>query len=268
MKMFNEPLFFFDLETTGLDIETCGIVQLAYKKLDRTDEAGTRWTVRDSIVMNPMQEIDEKASAVHGFYYEDVMGLPTFEVYADRLHALADGAVWVGYNNTRFDIPVFKNAFKRIGHKVPKPSGIIDCYKIFTHYKGLSRKKGARTLMAAHIYYCDDTFENAHDALADIEATYNVLEAQLEEHADTLTLEKAFSISSAVDTRIDRGGFFKFGGNDRTPMCSVGKYAGVPIDKVPSGYLKWIIDNEAFGEDTRKVASNALIGVYPTWHTN
>lgn len=266
--MFDAPLFFFDLETTGLDIDTCGIVQLAYKKLDKIDTDGNRMETHDSIVINPLQEISEKASAVHGYYDEDVIGLPSFEVYADTLYGLADGAIWVGYNNARFDIPIFKNAFKRIGHKIPKPAGVIDCFKIFTHYYGVSRKKGARTLMAAHIHYCGDPFDGAHDALADIEATYNVLTEQIAVHEETLTLEKAISISSEIDTRIDHRGFFKFGGSGRVPMCAFGRYAGVPIEEIPSGYLKWIVDNETFADDTRKVANNALIGVYPVWHTN
>ena len=266
--MFDAPLFFFDLETTGLDVDTCGIVQIAYKKLNATGTDGNRVESLESLVLNPLQPIDPRASAVHGFYDEDVADKPSFEVYADELFALADGAIWVGYNNARFDVPIFKNEFKRIGHAVPKPIGVIDCYKIFTHYYGLSRKKGARTLMEAHIQYCGDTFEDAHDALADIQATYNVLEEQIDAHSDTLTLEKAMAISNASDNKIDHRGFFKFGGNDRVPMCALGKYAGVPLDKIPSGYLKWIVNNESFADDTKKVASNALIGVYPTWHTN
>ena len=266
--MFDVPLFFFDLETTGLDVDTCGIVQLAYKKLDNVGKDGNRWESAESMVMNPLQPIDQRAAAVHGYCDEDVADLAPFEVYADTLYGLADGAVWVGYNSARFDVPIFKNAFKRIGHAVPKPAGIIDCYKIFTYYHGMSRKKGARTLMAAHIHYCGDAFDGAHDALADIEATYNVLSEQIDAHADTLTLEKAMTISSTIDTKVDHRGFFKFGGVGHIPMCAFGKYAGVPLDEVPHGYLKWIIENETFGEDTRKVASNALIGVYPTWHAN
>lgn len=265
--MFDVPIFFFDLETTGLDTDTCGIVQIAYKKLSAVKDDGSRYMSSESIVMNPLQPIDPKASAVHGYYDEDVAHLASFAVHADTLFGLADGAVWAGYNNARFDIPIFKNEFKRIGHKVPKPSGIVDSYKIFTHYHGFSRAKGSRTLMAAHVHYCGDVFEGAHDALADIKATYAVLDEQINAHSDTLTLEKAIDISTAVDNRIDHRGFFKFGGVEHTPMCAFGKYAGVPLSKIPDGYLRWVANNDSFGDDTRKVASNALIGVYPVWHT-
>ena len=266
--MYNNKLFFFDVETTGLDIDTCGIVQLAYKYMDAEAEDGNRFTESVSIVLNPQQPIDPRAAAVHGYNDEDVQNCPTFDVYADTLYALANNAIWIGYNNARFDIPIFKNSFKRAGKPVPKPAGIIDCYKIFTHYHGMSRVKGARTLMAAHKLYCGDIFDNAHDALSDIEATYNVLDAQIDAHQDYLTLENAMSISSEIDTRIDSRGFFKFGGNERKPMCAIGKYAGVTLDKIPVGYYMWIINNESFGEDIKKIARNALVGVYPIWHTN
>jgi DNA polymerase-3 subunit epsilon len=266
--MCDEKLFFFDLETTGLDIDTCGIVQVAFKQYEKADADGNRWEASDSIVLNPLQPIDPKASAVHGFYDEDVADKPTFDIYADTLYALANDAIWVGYNIVRFDIPVFKNAFKRIGHRVPKPAGVIDCYKIFTYYHGLSRKKSARTLMAAHQLYCGDAFDNAHDALADIEATYNVLEEQIDVHSDSLSLKKALTISSEVDLRIDHRGFFKFDGNTHQPVCAIGKYSGTHISKIPSGYLMWIINNQSIGEETKKIARNALIGVYPVWHTN
>jgi hypothetical protein len=86
-------------------------------------------------------------------------------------------------------------------------------------------------------------------------------------YEDTLTLDKAFAVSAEVDNKIDHRGFFKFN-TEHVPVCAIGRYAGVSLDKVPHGYLVWIMGNETFGEDTRKVASNALIGVYPTWHTN
>lgn len=266
--MYNEKLFFFDLETTGLDIDTCGIVQLAYKRIGEVNEQGERYEDCASIVLNPQQPIDPKASAVHGFDDDAVKDKPTFDVYADTLYGLADGAIWVGYNIARFDVPIFKNAFKRVGKPTPKPSGIIDCYKVFTYYQGVSRKKGARTLMAAHQFYCGEMFDNAHDAMADIDATYNVLNEQIEMYSDSLTLEKALEISKEVDLRIDHRGFFKFDGITHLPVCAVGKYAGVTLDKLPTGYLMWILKTDSFEADTKKIASNALIGVYPVWHIN
>jgi DNA polymerase-3 subunit epsilon len=260
--MYNVPLFFFDLETTGLDVDTCGIVQMAYLKLGEGDE--TQWEDSATLLMNPQTHIDERASAVHGFTDEMVADKPIFDVFADSLYGLADGAYWVGYNNMRYDIPVFKNHFKRCGHAVPKPAGIIDSYKIFTHFYGKSRTKGSRTLQAAHCHYCGDTFDDAHDAMADIRATYRVLSEQIDEHQDLLTLEKAVKISQQREANIDHRGFFKFGSGN-VPVCAVGKFAGVAIKDVPAGYLSWIANNNTLGDDTRKIAKNALIGVYPIW---
>lgn len=258
--MYNAPLFFFDLETTGADIDSDSTVQIAYKRCGEDSEPSV-----GSLLLNPQQHIDPKASAVHGYTDDDVRDKPTFDTYADMLYSLADGAIWCGYNNYRFDVPIFKREFKRAGKKIPKPAGIIDCYKIFTHYYGKSRKRGQRTLMAAHLRYCGAEFDDAHDALADIEATYDVLDAQIDVHSDSLTLEYAMDISSRPELDIDRRGFFKFDYNKRAPICAMGKYAGVPMDKVPSSYYQWIADNDTFAPDTRNIALNAVIGVFPVW---
>lgn len=263
--MFDVPLFFFDLETTGIDVDTCGIVQMAYKRFDVEDEAGNRREDFDTLVMNPMTPIEEGASRVHGFTDDMVKDLASFDVYADTLFGLADGAYWVGYNNVKFDVPIFKNHFKKFGRKAPKPAGLIDCYKIFTHYYGMGKGRGKRNLQSAHLHYCGFPFEGAHDAMADITATCHVLEEQIDEHSDTLTLDKAVKISSARDLKIDHRGFFKFSTSSHIPTCAVGKFAGRALSDVPESYLAWIAGNETFGEDTRKIATNALIGVYPIW---
>ena len=263
--MFNVPLFFFDLETTGIDTDTCGIVQMAYKRIGTEDESGNRWEDSATLVMNPLTHIEDGASRVHGFTDEMVAELASFEVYADTLYGLSDGAYWVGYNNVKFDVPIFKNHFKKFGLKAPKPAGMIDCYKIFTHYYGMGRGKGERNLQSAHIHYCGVPFDGAHDAMADITATYEVLADQIDEHQDTLTLEKAVQISSVRDLKIDHRGFFKFSTTSHTPICAVGKFAGKALCDVPAEYLGWVASNESFGDDTREVAKNALIGVFPVW---
>jgi DNA polymerase-3 subunit epsilon len=262
--MFNADIFFFDVETTGLDVDTDAIVQIAYKRITAGVE-GPSVVSEGCLVVNPMQSISAGASAVHGFTNESVADKPPFDVYADTLYSLAHKAIWCGYNVTRFDTPIFMNAFAKCNHAVPKPSGVIDSLAIFHHFYGKSKVRGARTLTAAHLRYCGCEFDNAHDALADIQATYDVLEAQIDAHADCLDINFAVEISKNSARQIDRRGFFKFDRGTCKAVCAMGKYTGTPVEEVPDDYFKWILSEPKFEADIKKVASNALIGVYPVW---
>ena len=61
------PIVFFDLETTGTNINTDRIVEICYLKVfpNGNEEAKT-------LRVNPEMHIPEASSAVHGIYDEDV----------------------------------------------------------------------------------------------------------------------------------------------------------------------------------------------------
>ena len=75
MKLnLKNPIVFFDLETTGTNINTDRIVEICYLKVypNGNEEAKT-------LRINPEMHIPEASSAVHGIYDADVADCPTFK---------------------------------------------------------------------------------------------------------------------------------------------------------------------------------------------
>ena len=78
MKLnLKNPIVFFDLETTGIDVVNDRIVEISLVKIgvDGTKSVKTRR-------INPEMHIPEAATAVHGITDEDVKDEPTFRQIA------------------------------------------------------------------------------------------------------------------------------------------------------------------------------------------
>ena len=73
------PLVFFDLETTGINISTDRIVEISYLKVypDGREESKT-------MRINPGRPIPPEATAVHKITDADVADCPTFKEVASR----------------------------------------------------------------------------------------------------------------------------------------------------------------------------------------
>ena len=69
------PIVFFDLETTGTNVQADRIVEICMAKLSPGGELEVK-TKR----INPERHIPEEASAVHGIYDADVADAPTFKM--------------------------------------------------------------------------------------------------------------------------------------------------------------------------------------------
>ena len=71
------PIVFFDLETTGISIVKDRIVEISVLKVYPNGKEEQR-TIR----VNPEMPISAEASAVHGITDEDVKDCPTFRMIA------------------------------------------------------------------------------------------------------------------------------------------------------------------------------------------
>lgn len=176
----DRDLIFFDLETTGLNVVTDRIVQIAAVKYPR----GGGPPVELNQLLNPQMPIPAEVVAVHGIDDAAVVDAPTFPEYADELDAYLGEADLAGYNLGRFDIPVLMEEFDRAGVRFRTDNRrVIDVQEIFY-------KMEPRTLAGALRFYCNRELEGAHDALNDVRATVSVLEGQLTRYAEATYIDR------------------------------------------------------------------------------
>ena len=167
------PIIFFDLETTGTNVTHDRIVELSYIKIypDGREEKKTRR-------INPEMPIPPASTAIHHITDEDVKDEPTFRQIAKSLLSIFEGSDIAGYNSNKFDVPVLMEEFGRCGINFDIAGRrFIDVQNIF-------HKMEQRTLVAAYKFYCGANLEDAHSALADTQATYEVLLGQLAKYPE------------------------------------------------------------------------------------
>jgi DNA polymerase-3 subunit epsilon len=244
MKLnLKNPLVFFDLETTGINIVSDRIVEISYLKVlpNGDEESKTRR-------INPEMPIPPESTAIHGISDEDVKDAPSFKAIAKSLVAQIEGCDLAGYNSNRFDIPL-------LGEELLRAGVDIDLMKRkFVDVQTIFHKKEQRTLSAALKFYCDKELENAHTAEADTKATYEILKAQLDRYPDLKNDVVFLSEFSAFGNNVDFAGRVVY--NDkRQEVINFGKYKGRLVEDIfreDPGYYGWIIQGD-FPLHTKKV---------------
>jgi len=181
-----DKLGVFDLETTGIDVESSRIVS-AYVGV--IDADGVPHTAGKSWLADPGIEIPAGASAVHGITTERARaeGRPAAEVVAEIiavLRALLAQGVPVTIYNAPYDLSLLNREALRHGiEPLDGPTPIIDPLvldKAMDTYR-----KGKRTLeIAAGVYGVD--LLDAHDATADAVAAGRVAQAIARKYAAKL----------------------------------------------------------------------------------
>ena len=172
MLILKRPLVFFDLETTGLNVESDRIVQLAAVKWHPD---GRQESINE--YLNPTIPIPADASAIHGITDADVADCPTFKDRASTYAAFFSDCDLAGFNSNRFDIPLLANEFQRFDLEMDLDCHCIDVCQIFHVME-------PRDLAAAHRLYCGEELVDAHDAMVDVKATMAVLVGQLQHYAE------------------------------------------------------------------------------------
>jgi len=237
------PLVFFDLETTGINIVSDRIVEISYLKIapNGEEEGKTR-------LINPEIPIPPQATAIHGITDEDVKDSPTFKMVAKSLAAQIEGCDLAGYNSNRFDIPLLAEEFLRADVDIDlMQRKFVDIQTIF-------HKKEPRNLAAAYKFYCDMDLENAHSAAADTKATYEILQAQLERYPDLLNDITFLSEYSSFNNHADFAGRIIYN-EQKQEVFNFGKYKGRLVEDVfrdDPGYYSWIMQGD-FALHTKKV---------------
>ncbi len=237
------PLVFFDLETTGIDIVKDRIIEISLVKVypNGKEESKTRR-------INPGMPIPPESTAIHGITDEDVKDCPTFKEIAKSLAALLEGCDLAGFNSNRFDIPLLAEEFLRAGVDVDlNKRKFIDVQTIF-------HKMEQRTLAAAYKFYCDKTLDNAHTAEADTMATYEVLKSQLDRYPELENDVNFLSKFSSFTNNVDFAGRMVY--NEKgEEVINFGKYKGRLVTEVlqsDPGYYGWIMNGD-FPLNTKRI---------------
>lgn len=245
MKLnLKNPIIFFDIESTGLNVSSDRIVELSALKIlpNGDQEIKTRR-------LNPTIPISPEAQAVHGISNEDVKDSPTFKEVARSLANWMTGCDFAGYNSIKFDVPMLAEEFLRAGIDFDfRKRKLVDVQNIF-------HKMEQRTLSAAYKFYCSKSLENAHSAEADTVATYEILESQLDMYKETLENDVEFlSKFSIRNNTLDYAGRIVLNDKD-IPVFNFGKHKGKSVSAVfraePS-YYSWMMNGD-FTLDTKQV---------------
>ena len=245
MKLsLKRPLVVFDLETTGINVTNDRIVEISYiKVLPNGDEEAK--TMR----INPGMHIPEESTKVHGITDEDVEQCPHFKDVAHDLAQTFEDCDFAGFNSNHFDVPMLVEEMLRAGVDFDvNKSKLIDVQNIF-------HKMEQRTLIAAYKFYCHKDLKDAHSALGDTSATYEVLQAQLDRYADSLKNDVDFlSEFSKMNKNVDLAGRMVY--NDKNEIVfNFGKYKGRTVKEIfyrDPGYYSWIQQGD-FPQDTKNV---------------
>lgn len=253
MKLnLNKPICFFDLETTGTNPGKDKIVEIAVLKIDINNQKKEMvWRV------NPECPIPEEASSVHGITDEMVKDQPIFKHFSKEIFNFIEGCDLGGYNIDKFDLPLLVEEFIRSGIDVSSFVKVktVDVQTIFF-------KKEPRDLSSALKFYCNKDHGNAHTALDDTLATYEVLLSQLDKYHD---LEPSVDFLSTLTRRnknIDFAGRIIEDDNGDA-IFNFGKHKGKEVKEVltkEKGYYSWMMNSD-FPEYTKKVITQVKLGL-------
>lgn len=229
------PLVFFDLETTGIDIVKDRIIEISYVKVFPNGKEESK-TMR----INPGMPIPPASTAIHGITDDDVKDCPLFKNVAKQLAAQIEGCDLAGYNSNRFDIPLLAEEFLRAGVDIDLTRRkFIDVQTIFY-------KMEQRTLAAAYKFYCQKSLENAHTAAADTMATYEVLKAQLDRYPELKNDVTFLSEFSSFTNNVDFAGRMVYNEKNQE-VFNFGKYKGRLVEevlKLEPAYYSWMMNGD------------------------
>jgi DNA polymerase III subunit epsilon len=178
-------LVFVDLETTGLDVERHGIIEIAC--IFETD--GERQAAGLHSLVNPgAVEHTEAAAAVHNIPREAIDAAPPLlDVLRQFDSRCTDGAIVSGWN-TKFDEAFLYRAYRQCGLPWRFDYHIFDVWSLYKHLQLIGTLPADLHLglgtIARHFNMVRDG-EDAHRATTDIEWTWRLYRLAIEQCPST-----------------------------------------------------------------------------------
>lgn len=235
MLNINRPIAFIDLETTGVNLSSDRIIEIAIIKIlpDNSRVVKRR-------LINPEMNIPESSTNIHGITNDMVKDAPTFRQVGNEIKQFLENCDLGGYNSNRFDIPLLMEEFLRADMEVDLTDRkMIDVQHIFYSME-------PRTLSAAFKFYCGQELVNAHSAEADISATIDVLYAQVARYEKLGNSVESILSVIGEDKIVDYARRFSF--DDKgVEVFNFGKYKGRSIAEVLKNephYYDWMMKGD------------------------
>lgn len=185
MSNWSDTLAVFDLETTGIDVESSRIVTATVAVIDARGHV----VERTDWLLNPGIEIPAGATAVHGITTDHALahGRSPVDGVAEivaAIRALLDRGLPLVAYNAPYDLTLLNRESMR--HGIPPlvaPSPVVDPLVID---KGVDRyRRGKRTLAVTSAHY-GVALDDAHDSGADAIAAGRVAQAIARVHSALL----------------------------------------------------------------------------------
>ena len=208
----------YDFETTGVDPHSCEPVQMA-AIVSIINEDGSYEKISDTCeILHCDNEIPDGAFKVHGISTERAKAslVSPHNYVTEHIQ----GAV-LGYNNKAYD----DHIAKRYGADITRS---IDVFTAVNRLKSKGVLPKA-SLSAAYKHFTGKNAENAHDALADVEMTLELIPHLMKE--------------------LELGTFTEFCEYLETPQGNLdtvwpfGKWKGKKVCNLPPSYVRWALEN-------------------------
>jgi DNA polymerase-3 subunit epsilon len=190
---------------------------------------------------NPMMPIEKGASDVHGITEDKVRSAPDYLIalWEAKLITLALKPEYiVTYNGSMFDLPIANRLMGGV-FGAAKSVDVLDvAYRYFPEVKGPNGKK---TLEDLHQVFLNRTLEGAHDAMADVYGTWNVLEAMRKKIGKTMA-QLAEELKSPKPYSV----------------IPIGKYMGTLIDNMPRSWAQYMAQSSDLRPDLKATVDYIL----------
>lgn len=228
----DRPIIFFDVETTGVDVNKDRIVELGLIKYN------TDGTKESKVVkINPEMDIPKEASDIHGITTEMVKNEHTFKKLAKGIRKYFSGCDLGGFNSNSFDLNILDAEFERSGQ--PKLDIDINLVDVMLLY----RKLYPSSLSGIYKRLFGKELEDAHSAEADITATVDILDHLLENNEEIPCIPKEIDLYlQGNDTeRVDFAGVLVK--KESVVYFNTGKHKGKSVAWVKENdksYISWI----------------------------
>ena len=232
----------FDLETSGVSVHLdrpvqIGLVMRLYENGSYTDYPAI------NMLCNPGKPIDPGAAAIHGISDAQVANAPSAYDAIDYLaktvayYAQGREAYVCTYNGYSFDVPMANNTISRPAFTIPH----IDVLRMVRHkFPEVRGALGGKKLTELYEVFLGRPLENAHDAVADIGATLDLLGALLG--------RTGMSLAQLAEEQSKPRAY---------RVLPLGKYMGVAVEQVPRSWYQFM-QNKQLDPDLRATVDAML----------